>query len=89
MNPKLSQLSKDLSYDIFCFNGIINLVSSVVEPDIHLNLISKSARLKNNSKLFKDNLRLLRVTRTLLDSDVKLKIRQINLLQPESREIES
>ena len=80
MNPKLSQLSKDLSYDIFCFNGIINLASSVVKPDMHLNLISKSARSYSKSKLFKDKLRLFQVTRTLPDSDKKSKIRQVNVL---------
>ena len=80
MNPKLSQLSKDLSYDIFCFNGIINLASSVVKPDMHLNLISKSASPCPINKLLKDKLRLLQVTRTLLDSDKKSKIRQVNVL---------
>ena len=80
MNPKLSQLSKDLSYDIFCFNGIINLASSVVKPDMHLNLISKSASPCPINNLLKDKLRLLQVTRTLLDSDKKSKIRQVNVL---------
>ena len=42
VNPKLSQLSNELSYDNFSFNGIMNLALSVVEPDMHLNLISKS-----------------------------------------------
>ena len=71
MNPKLSQLSNELSYDIFSFNGIINLAFSVVKPDMHLNLTSKFAVPNNISLLLKDSLPLFQVIQRSIDSDVK------------------
>ena len=54
MNQNLSQRSKELSNDSFSFKGIMNLPFSVVKPDMHLKIISKSAKPFKIAQLFKD-----------------------------------